>query len=195
VTKQLKRKYGLTFSKGKGRTKTGRLRGQEKTRYEIYRIVLTAIIQSKSWQEFEANIKKQGVEVEIVMRRRGSRDIKDIQGLRFTKDRLTFKASQIKRDLTFANIVRYLDGNAKKEQEAKTAYQQQTRQNDQPRQEPNSRQEGPHEESHQHSLSPSIGIPSLGLFDTTNPVNDPEDEEFRRRLQQQKKKKKRGPRM
>ena len=194
VTKQLKRKYGLTFSKGKGRTKTGRLRGQEKTRYEIYRIVLTAIIQSKSWQEFEANIKKQGVEVEIVMRRRGSRDIKDIQGLRFTKDRLTFKASQIKRDLTFANIVRYLDGNAKKEQEAKTAYQQ-TRQNDQPRQEPNSRQEGPHEESHQHSLSPSIGIPSLGLFDTTNPVNDPEDEEFRRRLQQQKKKKKRGPRM
>jgi len=35
----------------------------------------------------------------------------------------------------------------------------------------------------------------LGLFDTTNPVNDPEDEEFRRRLQQQKKKKKRGPRM
>lgn len=36
--------------------------------------------------------------------------IKDIQGLRFTKDGLTFKASQIKRDLTFANIVRYLSG-------------------------------------------------------------------------------------
>ena len=51
VTKQLKRKYGLTFSKGKGRTKTERLKGQEKTRYEIYRIVMTAIIQSKSWQE------------------------------------------------------------------------------------------------------------------------------------------------
>lgn len=68
VTKQLKRKYGLTFSKGKGRTKTERLRGLEKTRYEIYRIVMTAIIQSNSWQEFEANIKKHGVEVEIVMR-------------------------------------------------------------------------------------------------------------------------------
>ena len=60
VTKQLKRKYGLTFSKGKGRTKTERLKGQEKTRYEIYRIVMTAIIQSKSWQEFEDNIKKHG---------------------------------------------------------------------------------------------------------------------------------------
>ena len=40
---------------------------------------------------------------------------------------------------------------------------------------------------------PSIGIPSLGLFDTTNPVYDPAEEEFRRRIQ--KKKKKRGPRL
>ena len=194
VTKLLKHKYGLTFSKGKGRTKTERLRGQEKTRYEIYRIVMTAIIQSKSWQEFEANIKKHGVEVEIVMKRKDSRDIKDIQGLRFTKDGLTFKASQIKRDLTFANIVLYLDENAKKEQEAKTTYQQQARQNNQPRLELNPRKEERQEESYQHTSSSSIGIPSLGLFDTNNPVYDPEDEDFRRRLRQ-KKKKKRGPRL
>ena len=155
---------------------------------------MTAIIQSKSWQEFEANIKKHGVEVEIVMKRKGSRDIKDIQGLRFTKDGLTFKASQIKRDLTFANIVLYLDENTKKEQKSKPTYQQQTRQHDQPRQEPNPRQEECHEESHQHISGSSIGIPSLGLFDTTNPVYDPEDEDFRRRLQQ-KKKKKRGPKL
>jgi len=193
VTKQLKRKYGLTFSKGKGRTKTELLRGNEKTRYEIYRVVMTAIIQSKSWQEFEANIKKHGVEVEIVMKRKGSRDVKDIQGLRFTKDGLTFKASQIKRDLTFANIVMYLDGNAKKERASPTAYQQQIRHNDQPRQETNSREEERHEESHQHLSSTSFGIPSLGLFDTSNLVNDPEDEDFRRRLQ--RKKKKRGLRI
>ena len=168
VTKQLKRKYGLTFSTGKGHTKTERLRGQEKTQYEIYRIVMTALLQSKSWPEFEANIRKQGVDVEIVMKRKGSRDYKDIQGLRFTKDGLTFKASQIKRDLTFSNIVRYLDGNAKKEQKVHTAYL--------------------------HFSGSSIGIPSLGLFDTTNPVNDPENKEFRRCLQQ-KKKKKRGPRL
>ena len=52
--------------------------------------------------------------------------IKDIQGLRFTKGGLTFKVSQIKRDYSFANIVMYLDGNAMKEQNTKTAYQQQT---------------------------------------------------------------------
>lgn len=153
----------------------------------------TLWIQSKSWQEFEANIKKRGVEVEVVMKRRSSRDYKDIQGLRFTKDGLTFKASQIKRDLTFTNIVLYLDENAKKEQEAKTTYQQQARQNDEPRQEPNPRQEERQKESHQHSPGSSIVIPSLGLFDTNNPVYDPEDEDFRRRLQ--RKKKKRGLRI
>lgn len=142
----------------------------------------------------EENIKKQGVEVEIVMKRRGSRDYKDIQGLRFTKDGLPFKASQIKRDLTFANIVLYLDENAKKEQETKTACQQHTRKNDEPIREPNPKQEEHHEESCQFSSGSSISIPSLDLFDTNNPVYDPKDEDFRRRLQQ-KKKKKREPRL
>lgn len=148
---------------------------------------MTAIIQSKSWQEFEANIKKHGVEVEIVMKRKDSRDYKDIQGLRFTKDGLTFKTSQIKRDLTFINIVMYLESNAKKAQQYKTAYQQPTRQNEQSQQESNSRQEEQREYSHLHSSGASIGIPSLGLFDTSNPVYDPEDEDFRRRMQQKKK--------
>ena len=74
------------------------------------------------------------------------------------------------------------------------AYQQQTRQNDQPIQEPNPKREEHQEESHHHSSGSSISIPSLGLFGTSNPVYDPEDEDFRRRLQQ-KKKKKRGPRL
>ncbi|WP_255784522.1 relaxase/mobilization nuclease domain-containing protein [Prevotella sp. E2-28] len=187
VTKLLKRKYGLTFSNGKGHTKTERLRGQEKTRYEIYRIVMTALLQSKSWPEFEADIRKQGVDVEIVMKRKDSRDYKDIQGLRFTKDGLTFKASQIKRDLTFANIVLYLDENAKKKLETKTTYQQHTRKNDGPKLEFNLRQEERQEESHQHTSGSSISFPSLGLFDTNNPVYDPEDEDFRRRMQRKKK--------
>ena len=45
----------------------------------------------------------------------------------------------------------------------------------------------------QEHNEPSIEIPSLGLFDTSNLVYDPAEEEFRRRMQ--KKKKKRGPRL
>ena len=36
--------------------------------------------------------------------------MKDVQGIRFTKDGLTFKASQIKRGMTFAKILQLPKG-------------------------------------------------------------------------------------
>ena len=194
VTKLLKRKYGLTFSNGKGRTKTERLRGNEKTRYEVYHIVMNTLAQATSWREFTDELKRNGVEMDIVMRKGGSTKIADIQGLRFTKDDKTFKASQIRRGMTYTKMDTVLMRNAQKEQKAKVSYQHQTSQGEQPKQEQRPEQQEHHDESQQHSSSSSILIPSLGLFDTTNPVYDPEDEAFRRRLQQ-KKKKKRGPKL
>ena len=185
VTKLLKRKYGLTFSKGKGRTKTERLRGTEKVKYEIYHAVGTGLLRCKSWAEFVNHLKANGVEVELVMRRNGSKDLKDLQGMRFKKDGYTFKASRIKRGLSFTAIVSKLESNAKKEQQRDTINQHLTRQSKPQKQET-------HYEHQEHEAS-SVGIPSLGLFDTTNPVYDPAEEEFRRRMQ--KKKKKRGPRL
>ena len=38
-----------------------------------------------------------------------------------------------------------------------------------------------------------MGIPSLGLFDTSNPVYDPAEEEYKKKMQ--KKKKRRGPKL
>ena len=185
VTKQLKRKYGLTFSKGKGRTKTERLRGTERTKYEIYRAIGTALLRCKSWTEFTNYLKANDVEVELVMTRNGSKDLKDLQGMRFTKDGYTFKASQIKRGLSFTAIVSKLESNAMKEQQRMNINQQQTRQPEPPRQEIQC--------EHQEHDASSVGIPSLGLFNTSNPVYDPAEEEFRRRMQ--RKKKKRGPRL
>ena len=185
MTKLLKRKYGLTFSKGKGRTKTERLRGTEKTKYEIYHDVGTGLLRCKSWPEFVNHLKANGVEVELVMRRNASKDLKDLQGMRFKKDGYTFKASQIRRGLSYAAILSKLDSNAEKEQQRTINSQARLIQAEQPREETYS-------EPQKHN-EPSIGIPSLGLFDTTNPVYDPAEEEFRRRMQ--KKKKKRGPRL
>ena len=185
VTKLLKRKYGLTFSKGKGRTKTERLRGTEKTKYEIYRIVMNTLAQSTSWKEFMGHLREDGVEMELVMRRKDSRDPKDIQGICFIKDGYTFKASQIKRGMTFDKMDTVIKKNVHKAQEETIANQPQTRHYEQPKEELNSKQ--------QERNEPSIGIPSLGLFDTSNPVYDPAEEEFRRRMQ--RKKKKRGPKL
>ena len=185
VTKLLKRKYGLTFSKGKGRTKTERLRGTERTKYEIYRIVMNTLIQSTSWKEFVGHLREEGVEMELVMRRKDCRDRRDIQGICFIKDGLTFKASQIRRGMTFGKMDAVIKKNAHKAQEETIDNQPQAKHHEQPKEEAVIKQ-------HEHN-EPSLGIPSLGLFDTTNPVYDPAEEEFRRQMQ--KKKKKRGPRL
>ena len=169
MTKLLKRKYGLTFSKGKGRTKTERLRGTEKTKYEIYHAVGTGLLRCKSWPEFVNHLKANGVEVEFVMRRNASKDLKDLQGMRFKKDGYTFKASQIRRGLSYAAILSKLDSNAEKEQQRTINSQARLIQTEQPREETYS-------EPQKHN-EPSIGIPSLGLFDTTNPEKANAEEE------------------
>ena len=185
VTKLLKRKYGLTFSNGKGRTKTERLRGTEKTKYEIYRIVMNTLAQSTSWKEFVGHLRDEGVEMELVMKRQNSRDPRGIQGIRFTKDGLTFKASQIRRGLSYAKMDSIIRKNAQKVQQDSTMNQPQSRHYEQPKEKPNSKQ--------QERNELSVCISSLGLFDASNPVYDPAEEEFRRCMQ--KKKKKRGPRL
>ena len=192
VTKLLKRKYGLTFSKGKGHTKTERLRGTEKTmvstnrpKYEIYRIVMNTLAQSTSWKEFMGYLREEGVEMELVMRRKDSRDIKNIQGICFIKDGYTFKASQIRRGMTFGKMDSVIKKNAHKAQQETIVNQPQARHYEQSKEEAVIKQ-------HEHN-EPSIGIPSLGLFDSNNPVYDPAEEEFRRRMQ--RKKKKSGPKL
>lgn len=119
------------------------------------------------------------------MRRDGSKDLKDLQGMRFEKDGYTFKASQIRRGLSYAVILSKLNANEEKEQprainsQARLIHAEQLRENNR-------------SERHEHN-EPSIGIPSLGLFDTTNPVYDLAEEEFRRQMQ--RKKKKHGPKL
>ena len=120
VTKLLKRKYGLTSSKGKYKTKTKRLRGCEKTKYEIHHLVMNTLAQATSWKDFNLHLKEEGVSMEVVMRTKDSQDMKDVQGIRFTKDGLTFKASQLKRGMTFAKMDAIIRRNAEKAQRVKT---------------------------------------------------------------------------
>ena len=180
IVKHLKDKYGLTYSSGKGQTKTERLHYTERTKFEIQNAVKTALQASKTWRQFTDSLKRQGVEVEF-KRRRGSDGV--IEGITFIKDDVRFKGSQIGRQYTYARLNERLDW----DEQRQTAHQgqtEQTRQHEQPRQDPIN--------DHQ-STSHSTFDFSLGLFDTNNPVYDPAEEEFRRRMQ--RKKKKRGPRL
>jgi len=181
IVKHLKDKYRLTYSDGRGQTRTERLHYTERTKFEIQNAVKTALQASRTWRQFTDSLKRQGVEVEF-KRRSGSDDL--IEGITFIKDGVRFKGSQIGRQYTYAKLSDRMSW----DEQRRTAHQgqtEQTRQNEQPIQEPNSDWQGtPHS---------TFDFPSLGLFDTNNPVYDPAEEEFRRRMQ--RKKKKRGPRL
>ena len=87
--------------------------------------------------------------------------------------------------MTFAKMDAIIRRNAEKAQQAKAYNQPQSIHYELPKQDA-----APEPQKYAES---SISIPSLGLFDTNNPVYDPAEEEFRRRMQ--KKKKKRGLRL
>lgn len=177
VVKQLKDKYGLTYSDGKGQTKTERLHYTERTKFEIQNAVKATLKDSKNWKDFTRKLHQKDVEVEF-KKRRGNDDV--IDGITFIKDGVRFKGSQIGRQFSYAKLNERL---AKGEQR-QTVNHESTNRNEQPRLE--SAQELHHNKESSFDFS-------LGLFDTNNPVNDPAEEEFRRRMQ--RKKKKRGPRL
>lgn len=154
-------------------------------KYEIHHLVMNTLAQATSWKDFNSHLKEGGINMEVVMRTKDSRDMKDVQGIRFTKDGLTFKASQLKRGMTFAKMDAIIRRNAEKEQQTKAYNQPQSIHYELPKQDAT-----PEPQKHAES---SISIPSLSLFDTNNSIFDPAEEEFRRQMQ--KKKKKRGPRL
>ena len=178
VVKQLKDKYGLTYSDGKGQTRTERLHYTERTKFEIQNAVKAALQASRTWQQFTDRLKQQGVEVEF-KRRRGNDGV--IEGITFIKDGVRFKGSQIGRQFSYAKLNERLAD----DKQQQTVNHSQAIQNEDIRQEPN--------QNCQSTSHSTIDFPSLGLFDTNNPVYDPAEEEFRRRMQ--RKKKKRGPRL
>lgn len=104
ATKKLKDKYGLTYAEDKGKTNVKKLRPADRVKYEIHNAVKKALNSSKTWKEFNDNLAGQGIKLEFVKRSREIKTLNDIQGIRFTKDGLTFKASQISRDFTFSRL-------------------------------------------------------------------------------------------
>ena len=177
IVKQLKDKYGLTYSDGKGQTRTERLHYTERTKFEVKNAVKAALGSSKNWRDFTRKLQQRGVEVEF-KRRRGNDDV--IDGITFIKDGVRFKGSQIGRQFLYAKLNEKLTDGGQRQ----TVNHEPINRNEQPG------LESVLEQHHNHE--PSFDF-SLGLFDTNNPAYDPAEEEFRRRMQ--RKKKKRGPRL
>lgn len=107
ATKRLKDKYGLTYAEDKGKTNVEKLRPDERVKYEIHNAVKAALKRSRTWLGFEELLKRQDIGLEFKLNRRTG--VKE--GLSFTKDGLTFKASDIGRQFSYSKLNTQLSWN------------------------------------------------------------------------------------
>lgn len=113
--------------------------------------------------------------LEFVKRSREIKSVNDIQGIRFTKDGLTFKASQISRDFSFAKLNAKLSWNTSENEYGLDSKKQ--------------KQELPVCNQHNANLIESNGLGLLSSFGGSSQEEQiPYDELLRRR----KKKKRKG---
>jgi hypothetical protein len=112
VCKQLKYRYHLTYGKGKEKVNVQKLRGAEKTKYEIYHAVKNTLPEVKNWTQFEQVLNKQGISMDY--KYKGQTD--EIQGISFRKGEHCFKGSEIDRSFSYSKLNAVLDGNRQEEQ-------------------------------------------------------------------------------
>ncbi len=113
VCKQLKDKYNLTYGKGKERVNIQKLKGAEKTKYEIYHVIKDILPKVRNWKEFEQKLNKQGISIEY--KYKGKTDV--IQGVSFKKEEYSFKGSEIDRKFSYSKIDYLLQQNNRQDKE------------------------------------------------------------------------------
>jgi hypothetical protein len=107
VTKALKEKYGLTFGEGKEKVHTRRLKEPDKTKYEIYHAVKSALKLAKNWSQFVSLLKKQNISLKFKYKGKTN----EVQGISFNKGDYTFKGSEIDRSFSYSKLNQALTGN------------------------------------------------------------------------------------
>ena len=177
ATKKLKDKYGLTYAEDKSKTNVKKLHVPERVKYEIHNAVKAALKRCKTWEEFNEELKRKGIHLEFAFRRMNTRAVDDIQGIRFIKDGLTFKASDVSRQFSYSKLNAQLSWDKPKMQTEIEPKQQPIRQ----------------EAEQNYSVTDSL-IESNGLGLLNIPDAPPEDEQVPswQRQKKDKKKKNRG---
>jgi len=165
VTQELTRRHGLFISSGKDNVKRHRLQGYEKTKYEVNDALKKHVPISKSWNELEAKLRREGIGVEF--KYNGSTD--QVQGVKFTKDNTSFNGSKVDKQFSYSKIDFALRQNARIEAQSQRQLFE------------------PQQQSQHHKEDDSFST-GIGLFDLPQGGNDPEEDMFRKRMQQKKKK-------
>ena len=104
ATKKLKDKYGLTYAEDKSKTNVRKLHNPERVKYEIHNAVKAALKRSRTWWDLGNQLQKQGIGMTFKINRRTGKN----EGLSFTKDDYTFKASDVSRQFSYSKLDKQL---------------------------------------------------------------------------------------
>ena len=100
ICRELTERYGLTRGEGKKAVNRHRLRGEDKLRYEIFDAIKTALLHSKNWKDFVADLERQGIATRF--KTKGNTDV--VQGIIFKKNGCSFSGSKIDRSCSFSRL-------------------------------------------------------------------------------------------
>jgi len=100
ICKDLKQKYGLTFSQGKTDVNRERLKGTQKTKYQIYDALKECVPKSNDWSDLVVNLTKH--DVDLKFKTKGSTD--KVEGIIFSKNGCDFSGSKIDKQFSYWNI-------------------------------------------------------------------------------------------
>jgi hypothetical protein len=115
VCMELTKKYSLYIASGKENVKEHRLKEPDKTKYEIYHSLQSAVSKCRNWQELKAELLQSGIKTEF--RNNGTTD--KIQGVRFGKNGYEFNGSKIDRSCSYSKINYQLQQNERLQQAQK----------------------------------------------------------------------------
>ncbi len=121
VCRELTEKHGLYFASGKEQVREHRLREPDKTKYEIYNAIKTALPNCKSWGDLERNLSRQGIGSEF--KYKGGTGIKE--GVRFSKGQYTFSGSKIDQRFSYSKLDAHFNRIQRAEQAPKYSPQSQ----------------------------------------------------------------------
>ena len=112
ICRELTERYGLTLGEGKKAVNRHRLRGEDKLRYEIFDAIKTALLHSKNWKDFVADLERQGIATRF--KTKGNTDV--VQGIIFEKDGCSFSGSKIDRSCSFSRLNAEIEQNSHKQE-------------------------------------------------------------------------------
>jgi len=166
VCKKLKDKYSLSYGKGKEKVKQHRLRDKDKVKYETYSAIKAALSKSADWDSFERLLKEKGVTLSYKYKGQ----TKEVQGISFAKDGISFKGSEVDRSFSYSKIDAKLKANVEEQRQDNTIAKESNTQNQ------------------KADLVGSLidGLGSLSTFQVHG--DDPQEERFRHNMEYLQKK-------